>query len=150
MALYILDTDALTLLRANHPEVNRRAAGVAPGEFVTTVITVDEVLTGWYTVARAANRPAAIESAYGKLADSIQFFTGISILNFTLAAIAEYDRLKGLKLNIGRNDMRIRAIALDLGAVVVTRNARDFTRIPGLRVEDWTQPPPGPVAAAGS
>src|SRR4051794_7602191 len=115
MALYIIDTDTLTLLRANHPEVNRRAAAVAPGELVTSVITVDEVLTGWYTVARNANRPAAIESAYAKLADSIQFFTGITIVNFSLAAIAEYDRLKSSKLNIGRNDMRIGAIALEHG-----------------------------------
>jgi tRNA(fMet)-specific endonuclease VapC len=147
MATYILDTDTLTHLRANHPEVTRRAAAVSPGELVTTVVTVDEVLTGWYSIARNANRPDTIERAYGHLAGAIQFFAGIPILNFTQPAIARYDQLKAAKLNIGRNDLRIGAIALECGAVVVTRNARDFGRIPGLTIEDWTLPPGGPIAS---
>jgi tRNA(fMet)-specific endonuclease VapC len=42
-----------------------------------------------------------------------------------------------MKLNIGKMDLRIAAITLEIGGTVVTRNLRDFQRIPNLRVENW-------------
>ncbi len=38
---------------------------------------------------------------------------------------------------IGPNDVLIAAIALSVQAIVVTRNTREFKRVPGLAVEDW-------------
>ncbi len=49
-----------------------------------------------------------------------------------------YQKLVKQKLNVGKMDLRIAAIALDQNAVVVSRNMRDFQRVPGLVVEDWT------------
>jgi tRNA(fMet)-specific endonuclease VapC len=45
-----------------------------------------------------------------------------------------------MKLNVGSNDLRIAATALVRRATVVTANVRDFSRVPGLDIEDWTQP----------
>jgi tRNA(fMet)-specific endonuclease VapC len=40
---------------------------------------------------------------------------------------------------IGPQDLWIAAHALAAGLVVVTQNTREFARVPGLRVEDWTE-----------
>lgn len=38
---------------------------------------------------------------------------------------------------IGLNDILISSIALANNLVVVTRNTREFIRVPGLRIEEW-------------
>ena len=38
---------------------------------------------------------------------------------------------------IGANDLLIAAIALAHDFVLVTRNSREFARVPGLRTEEW-------------
>ncbi len=54
-----------------------------------------------------------------------------------MAAMARFRWLVGLKLNVGPNDLRIAATALEYDLTVVTRNLRDFERVPGLQVENW-------------
>ncbi len=39
---------------------------------------------------------------------------------------------------IGPNDLFIASIALASGLTLVTNNTREFSRVPGLRLEDWT------------
>jgi tRNA(fMet)-specific endonuclease VapC len=140
MALYALDKDILSLFREGHIEVSRRAALCKPGELITTAITVEEHLTGWYALVRNSKQPARLEMAYYSLIRATVFFSRLPIRNFSQAAMTRFDAILKLKLNVKKNDLRIAAIALEAGAVVVTRNVRDFGRVPGLTVEDWTRP----------
>ena len=41
---------------------------------------------------------------------------------------------------IGSNDLFIAAIALARGLTSVTRNTREFSRVPGLKIENWQTP----------
>jgi len=43
-------------------------------------------------------------------------------------------------IGIGANDLWIAAHALTLGLVLVTANEREFSRVPGLAIENWLRP----------
>jgi tRNA(fMet)-specific endonuclease VapC len=45
--------------------------------------------------------------------------------------------VEGLGQPIGSNDLLIAAQALAMGATLVTNKRREFSRVPGLKVEDW-------------
>lgn len=57
---------------------------------------------------------------------------------FPLAAVQRFEQLRSLRLNIGSMDLRLAAIALEEQRIVVTRNVRDFSRVPGVQTEDWS------------
>ena len=40
---------------------------------------------------------------------------------------------------IGPNDLMIAATVIRKGGVLVTHNTKEFSRIEGLRIEDWTE-----------
>ncbi len=104
-----------------------------------TVISLEEQLSGWYNLLRKTKQPDELVTAYQSLIDSLLFLARLSILPLTLPAIARFQHLIGLKLNVGRMDLRIAAIVLEHQGVLITRNVRDFARVPGLVLEDWTQ-----------
>jgi tRNA(fMet)-specific endonuclease VapC len=138
MPSYALDTDSLTLYREGHPQLSQRVLAHLPSEIATTIISAEEQLSGWYAQLRQANQPDRIARAYERLAETIRFYNGTQMLLFTLPAIARYQQLLQMKLNVGKMDLRIGAIALEHGAIVVTRNLRGFRRIPNLTAEDWS------------
>jgi tRNA(fMet)-specific endonuclease VapC len=41
-------------------------------------------------------------------------------------------------LRVDTMDLRMASIALSRGLVLLTRNAADFAKVPGLVIEDWT------------
>jgi tRNA(fMet)-specific endonuclease VapC len=136
MSLFVLDTDVLSLYYHGDPIVVRSIDAQPATALAISIMTVDEQLTGWYTLTRRVRRPVEIAQAYAHLADAVVRLARWRILPFTESAIARVAQLKALRLSVGLMDLRIAAIALEHGAIVVTRNRRDFGRIPGLSIED--------------
>jgi tRNA(fMet)-specific endonuclease VapC len=137
MSLYVLDTDIFSLYQRSHPLVTARVDARPPGEVVITIISVEEQPVGWQAAIRRATRKDQIAHAYRRLTEAIPLFAKWPALSFTEPAIDRYHALVALKLNIGRMDLRIAAIVLENNATLVTRNVRDFSRVPNLVIENW-------------
>ena len=72
------------------------------------------------------------------LTQMLQDFTEALVIPFDAAAAAAFEELVAQRVRVGTMDLRIAAIALSRGMVMVTRNTSDFRKVPGLQIEDWT------------
>ncbi|MUG97016.1 PIN domain-containing protein [Scytonema sp. UIC 10036] len=138
MSLWILDTDTLTLFQNQHSVVKQRLNNVKTEAIAITVITVEEQMRGWLDAIRQSSEAQRLKWGYLGLRQGVEFFNNIRILDFDEKAIKCYIELKGQKIRIGTQDLRIAAIAISHNAILVTRNQRDFSRVPRLQFEDWT------------
>jgi tRNA(fMet)-specific endonuclease VapC len=139
MSLHVLDTDCLTLLLHGHAEICRRAAAHDPAELALTIVTVEETLTGWYSQIRKAKSDEQLIRAYAALQQAVEFCARARILPVAKEAMLHFNDLRPRKLRLGSNDLRIASVVLAHDAVLVTRNLRDFKRVTGLHVTDWSQ-----------
>jgi tRNA(fMet)-specific endonuclease VapC len=139
--LWILDTDHLTLIGNQVPKVLANLTSKSPNQRAITVISLEEQIRGRLSAIQKAikeNDILKIDRNYRKLRLTVTALAQYQILDFTELAQLEYQRLRQQKVKIGSQDLRIAAIALSVGATVVTRNHRDFSQVPGLPVEDWS------------
>jgi len=140
MNLFILDTDHVTLFQRHHPRVVARIGGTPPDQLAVTIISVEEQLRGRLAQIKKAKSSPAIIKAFVEFREAIQYFNRVPIIDFDFAADAQFTILRQQKIRIGTQDLRIAAIALATGNILVTRNRSDFGQIPGLLIEDWSAP----------
>ena len=57
---------------------------------------------------------------------------------FETGAATKFDQLQSQQIQLAKMDARIAAIALFRGLILLTRNHRDFSKVSGLLIEDWT------------
>ncbi|ALF51766.1 nucleic acid-binding protein, contains PIN domain protein [Nostoc piscinale CENA21] len=138
MNLWILDTDTFSLFQRAHPLVSQRINAISTEQLATTVITFEEQMYGRLNRIRKANSPESLVFAYIQLREALADFKTINVLDFNKEAANCYARFLQQKIRIGTQDLRIAAIVIANDAILVTRNQRDFYRVPGLRFEDWT------------
>ena len=141
--MILLDTDIFSLLELpDSPEYLRLRARIAqldPGEpIATTVITYEEQSRGRLATVNAARAPLQLVQAYAHLQQHVLNYSKIPVIAFDERAALTARALQKSKLRLGTMDMRIAAIALTNDALLLSRNVRDFRRVPELRVEDWT------------
>jgi tRNA(fMet)-specific endonuclease VapC len=139
MSRFLLDTDTLSLLQRGHPLVQQRVNNHSPADMALAAISIQEQMQGFLaSVTRARNRQQ-LALAYDMLVTRLLPVWGrFVVLPFPETAILRFEQLRSLRLNVGMMDLRIAAVALENTLTVVTRNRRDFGRVPGLATVDWS------------
>jgi tRNA(fMet)-specific endonuclease VapC len=138
LSLWILDTDHVSLFQRNHPQIVNRLAKVAPTDIAITIITLEEQIRGRFNMTRRAVSPSELILAYQNLHITFDSLKSFNIRDFSPEASSIYSFLVKQKIKIGTQDLRIAAIALSVNGILVTRNQRDFAKVPDLVIEDWS------------
>lgn len=138
--MLVLDTDVLSLVQNSDPVATTLLARIAASGRVpyVTVVTLEEQFRGRLADCARANAPDLYVAASRRLRTTFEGYIGRNLLDFDTRAAAEFARLNQLKVRIGTMDLRIAAIVLANGATLISRNLRDYEKVPGLKVEDWT------------
>jgi tRNA(fMet)-specific endonuclease VapC len=138
MKKWILDTDHYSLIQRGNREVIARFQDIDPSEIYLTIITVQEQIKGRFkNIDEAKNSPKLVAS-YGWLLATINDFSRLSILPFDEKAYHHYDLFRSQQLRVGAQDLRIAAIVMANDGILVTRNRRDFDKVPNLQIADWS------------
>src|SRR5215510_14882503 len=135
--MFVLDTDTLTHLLRGHKRVTEKRAQ-ATAEVALTIVTRIEVLQGRFAFMLKAADGEKLLLAQQRLVETERDLDKFIVLTVGPAACAEFDRVRqSRKLKVGRADLLIAAITLANRATLVTRNVKDFRKVPGLQVENW-------------
>jgi tRNA(fMet)-specific endonuclease VapC len=135
----ILDTNHLTELgygsRAGR-RLERRL--LESGEkIVTTIVSVEEQLRGWLAlIAKQADVHRQIE-VYAALGERLEFLSSFEILPWEKSSADLFKGFRNDGIRIGTMDLKIASIAISHDAVLLPRNLVDFSKINGLRCENW-------------
>ena len=134
--MYLLDSDHLSLLERGGAEgikIRNHLRTVPPDDVATTIINYEEQTRGWMARLAGSTQPERQRNDYSELKRMLNNYCRIAVIEFDSKAVAEFEHLRQAGIRIGTMDLKIAAIALANDATVITRNTRDFSRVPNLK-----------------
>jgi len=128
----LLDTNVcIHLLNEAHPGILQQFQSRSPTDIALCSVVKAELLFG-------ARRSAHVEANLQRLK---VFFAPLNSLSFDDRCAEHYGLIRADLLAqgkpIGPNDLMIAAIARANDAILITHNMSEFSRVIGLRMEDW-------------
>ena len=130
---FLLDTNTcIAYLNRRTSSVEEHVKRLLPADIALCSVVRSELVFGAHKSAKVSENLARLEVFF-------QPFRSLA-LDDRAADVAGRIRAEIEKLGtpIGPNDLLIGAIALAHGLTLVTNNSGEFTRVPGLLLEDWT------------
>ncbi len=133
MIKYMLDTNILIYTIKNRPKKVRKAFKRHSDYLSMSSVTLGELIYGAEMSAQVTRNLQDIEGLAARM----------DVLPFDYQAATHFGQLR-VELTktgkpIGPYDSMIAGHARSLGLILVTNNMREFKRVPGLRVENWTR-----------
>ena len=134
MLKYLLDTNIVIYVIKRRPIEVLGLFNEHAGRMAMSAITLSELYHGAEKSAKVSQNLEVIE----------EFSSLLEVLPYTGKASAHYGSIRSALEKagqpIGVNDLHIAAHARSEGLVVVTNNVSEFSRVPGLMVENWVTP----------
>ncbi len=138
--MIVLDSDIFTLLTYGNAKVRARYDAVpADEELAVTVVNRMEVLRGRTdNLLKAADEQQLLQAAE-RLRETGAALRDFLVVGVDQAAAAHFTSLRRQKkLNkLRRADMLIACIVLAHNALLVSRNTKDFNKVPRLNLANW-------------
>jgi tRNA(fMet)-specific endonuclease VapC len=134
------DTDILTEILAGNPIYAERLAAIPVDDQSVPIVAVEEIIRGRLNTIRQAEAGKArvtIDQAYLLFEQTLVDIREATILSFTKQAEELLRDWRGNKIRGSTHDLRIAASCVAHSATLVTRNRRDFQKVPELSVEFW-------------
>lgn len=129
--MFALDANALIHALKGRGQVRQAIEGTRPSDLAVPAVVAYELEVG---TLRSRN-PEQRRQELNRLL-SVLTVLPLDLRAAERAASVRFD-LEKMGANIGPLDTLIAGIALAHGATLITHNTEEFSRIPGLRLEDW-------------
>ncbi len=128
---YLLDTNVvIRLLKGDDSSLARRLREHRPEDICLSSIVTHELYFGAYKSARVEANLARLRALRFEV---LPFDLEDSIVAGEIRA-----KLRAKGVPIGPYDLLIAAHALGRGLILVTANVKEFRRVDGLKIEDWS------------
>ncbi|BDZ41983.1 ribonuclease VapC [Paraoerskovia sediminicola] len=129
--LYLLDTNILIALLRRRADAARPRLRAAEGRIAVSTISEAELDYGIERSRHAEQNRQAVD----------ELLSLVEVVPFDSTAAMHAGRVRAVLADrgepIGPYDTLLAGHARSLGLVMVTNNVREFSRVPGLEVEDW-------------
>ena len=139
--MFSLDADTVNGIVRGNKRLFQRVRTVSISDRWVSTIVIEETVgkqISHLNTLRSQRKPFGRESRF--LAAVIKTLASFQILPYTDEAEQLYQSWTAKQKRVGPNDCRIAASAILAGFTVITCNGKDFSTIPGVAWQDWSQP----------
>jgi tRNA(fMet)-specific endonuclease VapC len=107
-------------------------------DFAVSIVTFHEQILGSHAYINRSRNMDETVKGYAMMTRLVRDFKVLPLVSFDAGAATALSQIQSQRIQLAKMDARIAAIALFRKLTLLTRNHRDFSKVPGLAIADWT------------